>query len=153
GLGQSIDGLWRTGEKVPSFFSASTVVALHDVALLLRGHVGCFARIKTQSDDIEFLANIELEYAERAAESLQKFSAEHRALVVTQIQYDRASFGEIIAESDLVTELVAKFEIGGHFGIQVLLDAHEFESRRTHVGRGRHYAAAHGPALSEERGC
>src|SRR5208283_3669362 len=131
---------------MPSVRGIRPAIALHDVAFLRGSHLGGFARIEAESHHVKILAKLERQRLHRTDQALKQFGAQHRALIVAEVQYDRTPMAEVVAELYCVAEFVAKLEITRHLGVEVLLDADKLEPRWPLVGRRRQDSAHHGAA-------
>src|ERR1019366_5748587 len=92
-------------------------------------------------------------HAQSALQAVECFAAQHRAAIVDEVEYQRL-LAEIIAQPHVAAQVVGKHEVGRNLLVQVLLNAHVLQSRRTHVGWRRHNAVAHALApggSAEER--
>jgi hypothetical protein len=107
---------------VPSRLGARTPVTLQVGLLLCRGEPGPFLRIDADRNDVELLADVEVEHLQRAGHSVEHLGAEHRALVIHHRQQHRA-FAEVIPELDVLAVLVDARQIERHLLADPLIDA------------------------------
>src|SRR5947209_3956497 len=112
---------------MPSLRGTGTSVTPQIFRLLRRRHLRRFAGIEAHRDDLKLLPHIELQHAERTFETAKDFSAQHRALVIDQIQDDRL-LAEVIPQANCFAGFVAEREIERNLLIQMLLDANVFQT-------------------------
>ena len=117
-------------------------VALEIFGFLCGGDFGRFSRIEADGDDVELVADVELDHLHRAAEAGERFSAKHGAVVVDEVE-DQRLLAEVVAEFDGAACVVDEGEIGGNLRVEMLLDADVLQIGRTDVGRRRHDALGH----------
>src|SRR4029079_6959270 len=94
-----------TREKTTALASARPLVAREIVGLLRARQLRRIPRIETHGDDVELLADREIQRAERARQPVQDLGAQHRALEVVQGQ-DHRTVPEEVAELDRSAGLV-----------------------------------------------
>ena len=100
GFGDLVDRILVADQEMPALLGAGALVALQDFGLLFGGGFGSVFGVEAHGDDVEFLADVELQHAQGAFEAGQFFAAEHRAGEVDEIQ-DQRLLAEVIAEADL----------------------------------------------------
>src|SRR5258707_5201897 len=142
GLGERVDRLRGTSQKMPPCVRTRTAVTFHVVLLLGGRYLWRLSWIEADRDYLEFLAHIELHQPHRAAEAGQRLSAQHGAVVVDEVQ-DQRLLAEIVPQLHRLASLIAEGKIRGHLAVETLLDANVLESRRTHIRGRRHNAFAH----------
>ena len=84
---------------------AGAVVPLQVGRLLRRRQLRRLLRIEAHGDDVELLADAELQHAQRARQAVQHLRAEHRALVVHERQ-DHRPLAEELAEPHVTAGFV-----------------------------------------------
>ena len=142
-LGEGVDRVGRACQEVPAGGGAGTPVALEVVRLFCGGDFGSFFRIEADGDDVEFVADVELDHLHRSGQAGQCLSAKHGAVVIDKIQNQRL-LAEVAAEFDGASGIVDEGEIRRNLRVETLLDADVFKIRRTDTGRRGHDALGHG---------
>src|SRR6266446_5494148 len=90
-LGERVDGLLRSGQEMPTLSCAGTSISLQKFCFLGGRHLRGFAGIEADGENVELVADVELQHSERALQSAEDFSAKHGALVVNEIEDHRLS--------------------------------------------------------------
>src|SRR5262249_1053274 len=88
GLRERRDVSRVSGKEMPTLLRAASAITLQSRSLLGGGHLRRFARVDAHVHNVKFLAHIEFQDAERAGQSSQHFAAQHRTLVVAEIEND-----------------------------------------------------------------
>ena len=96
------------------------------VALEVRLLLGCrqpraFPRVDADRDDVELLADVEVQHLQRAGDAVEHLRAEHRALVIHQREQHRP-LAEVVAELDVPPGLVDERQIERHLFVEPLID-------------------------------
>src|SRR6266849_861146 len=120
--GERVDGIFRAGEEVPARSRLRTPEMGHRRFFLLKGHVGCLARIKAYENDLVVAAGIERKHAQRPDNALLHLIAEHGASVIDQRKDDRL-LTEIFAELNIAAGLIAKGEVERQLRVELGLEA------------------------------
>ena len=135
GLCQPLDRRLVAGQEMPARAGARLLVAL-EVDRLLRGR-GCgrIARVEADGDDLEVLARVERQHAERARQAVDDLRAQHRTVVVGEHHHHRP-LAEVVGEPDGAPGLVAEGGVERDVLIDVLIEANPLQRLRHR--RGHH---------------
>src|SRR5580698_3014240 len=98
---------------MPALFGARALVALQDLGFLLGGGIGRISGIEAYGDDVELVADVELQDAQGALKAVELFTAKHGAGEVDEVEDERL-LAEVIAEADGAAGLIGEREVGGN---------------------------------------
>ena len=134
GARQLRDRVLAAGEEMPSGLGALTLVALDVCRLLAPRQLRRLARIEAHRDDVELLADREVQHADGAHQSVEDLRAQHRALVVGQHQNHRTT-AEVVAQRDLASLLVVELQRQRQRLVQLLVETDVLQQRGHGAGR------------------
>ena len=119
-----------------------TAVAVDVIVFLGPSHLRRFAGIEAHGNNFEFLAQIELDHLHGAGQSGENLATKHGAVVVREVKDQRLA-AEVVSQSDGLAGFIAEGEVRGELSVAMLLDADVLQTRRAHIGGGRHYSLGH----------
>src|SRR5580704_1318733 len=141
-LGERFDRGGWSGQEMPALCRTGSPVALQVFRFLCGCHLRRLFGIETHSENVKLFSHIELQHPQCAFQSAQHFSAQHRTLVVDQIQNHRP-LAKVVSQLDRFPGFIAKREAGRDLFVQALLNAYVLQSWRPHVRRRRQDALRH----------
>src|ERR1700734_1151832 len=107
---------------MPTRSGTGTSVAFEVVRFLGSCDLRRFLRIEAHRDDIELIADIELDHLHGAGEAGEGFSAKHGAVVINEVE-DQGFFAEVVAERHGAASVIDESEIRRNLAIEMLLNA------------------------------
>ena len=106
-----------------------------------------FARIDADGDDFVFVAGRPRNLAHGFGLAVEDQRAQHRAVVIDQVENHRTALVEIFAQRHRIAVFGDEGQVQIDGRTQMFVDADAFELRRTHVGGERRRIADFGQAV------